>query len=73
MKSSITDEEQYLAFIAIGDLFREVNSLSKKELFVCDQICNLYAADQMMSEELYADFILVLKNQESSSFSKMEM
>ena len=72
MKKSITQEEQFLAFKAIQKNFQGVHPLSKKELFVCDQICNLYAAGQVMSEELCDDFILVLKNQESKAITKKE-
>ncbi|WP_026632745.1 hypothetical protein [Dyadobacter alkalitolerans] len=61
MARQITHEDQFQAFKAIKEHHLGLFELSKKDLFTCDTICNIYAADKIATDELYQNFIHIVE------------
>jgi hypothetical protein len=62
MKIEISHEDQFLSFSLIQNHYNGSNVLNKKDLFLCDRICDLYAAKQAIPIELYNEFLTIINN-----------
>ncbi len=56
MNTQITHGEQFLAFSAIRNHYNGIIILSVKDLFTCNRICDLYAANKKVPDDLYHEF-----------------
>lgn len=66
MNTQITHEEQFLAFSAIRNHHNGIIILSGKDLFTCNRICDLYAANKKVPDDLYHEFKAIVTEQKTS-------